>query len=366
MHIQKFVMSLSLCALVGCGVTAAEELQASADVSVTLDRSSMTYSIDWPDFTGQTYRVEVSSQTDGRAGDVIAEALHESEFTWTADALDARHYFTITPQNGETMLAAVRLLPLEGGRNFRDLGGYETEDGHRVKWGRIYRSGVMEGLTDADYDYLSSLGIKVICDLRTAGERSDEPTDWRAGQIEYLSFPDPEGTGATGFFSVLYEPDVTPETARKAMADGYSRIAHEQVPAYREMFDRLAAGDIPLAFNCSAGKDRTGIGAALLLTALGVPRETVVADYALSDTYVDYMAEFITDAGASGHEDSPYAFLATLPEEVLEPLMRSDPVYIERALGDIEAEYGSVMAFLAQEVDVTDQEFLAIRAQLLQ
>ena len=71
----------------------------------------------------------------------------------------------------------------------------------------------------------------------------------------------------------------------------YGRIAEDQAASYREMFRSLAEGRTPLAFNCSAGKDRAGTGAALILTLLGVPRETVVADYALSDKIVDYRAQ---------------------------------------------------------------------------
>lgn len=370
MTFNKYLAAVSLAALASCGVTVAEEPGATTDagtqdVSVQLDKASGTYTIDWPDSFGPDVVVEVSNAADATAdGVIIAENPEQSDVQWTAEDLSERHYFTITPENGEPVRTALRLLPLEGGRNFRDLGGYETEDGRTVKWGKVYRSGVMDGLTDSDYEYLSGLGIQVICDLRTAQERNDEPTDWRAGEVEYLSFPDPEADDTMGFMAVLREPDATPQMVSEAMAEGYSHIAREQTPAYREMFDRLAAGEIPLAFNCSAGKDRTGIAAALLLTALGVPRETVVADYALSETYVDYMQAFAGSEKAVS-EDSPYAFLAKLPPEIVAPLMRSDPLYIETAFADIEAEHGSVMAFLETEIEVTDEELATIRAALL-
>lgn len=136
-----------------------------------------------------------------------------------------------------------RLIPLEGGRNFRDLGGYLTSDGRRVKWRKLFRSGSMAGLTAADYGSLSSLSIKIVCDLRTAQEIEAE-----------LS---------------------TPKMARAAMIQGYRRLPFEQVPAHRELFRRLAAGDVPLVFNCSAGKDRAGTAAALILSALGVLRDAL-------------------------------------------------------------------------------------------
>ena len=361
------VAALSATAALALSVSAQETVQDPAGVTVTLDKASKTYTIDWREEIGTDLYLEVSSSPDTPAGEGqrLVKQPEASRHEWTADTLDARHYFTLVPQSGEPVRTALRLLPLEGGRNFRDLGGYETENGQTVRWGHLYRSGVMSELTDEDYAYLSGLGIQVICDLRTAEERADEPTKWKGSEIDYITFPDPSSDDSMGLMAVFQDPDVTPEKVSQTMAEAYAGIAEDQTPAYREMFDRLAEGEIPLAFNCSAGKDRTGIGAALLLTALGVPRETVVADYALSEVYVDYMEAFAGDEAAA-NEDSPYAFLAKLPPELVAPLMRSDPFYIETALADIEEEYGSVMAFLKEEVDVTDEELASIRSQLLQ
>lgn len=263
-------------------------------------------------------------------------------------------------------------MPLEGGRNFRDLGGYETADGKTVKWGKVFRSGVMHELTDADYDYLSDLGIKTVCDFRETDERKNEPTDWRAGDIEYLTFAPPPGNdddpANNPMFAALLDPDSTPDDVANAMAAGYHDIALGEAEGYTAMFDELAAGRTPLAFNCSAGKDRAGTAAALILTALGVPRETVVHDYSLSDDFVDYMAEFMGPEARAEAEagDSPYAFLFQLPPEKVEPLMASHPMYIEASLDHIAAEHGSVLAFIQNELDVTDTELSAIRASLLE
>ena len=153
------------------------------------------------------------------------------------------------------------------------------------------------------------------------------------------------------------------------MAAGYVDIAKNEAEGYTKMFDRLAVGDIPLAFNCSAGKDRAGTAAALLLTALGVPRETVVYDYSLSDDYVDYMDEFLNDearAEAAADPDNPYAFLFQLPPEKVAPLMASHPMYIEATFDALDEEYGSVMSFIRTELDVTESELAAIRAALLE
>lgn len=332
--------------------------------------SNGAYALSWR-FDGEAVPVTVSvtKDADAETGIVIATGLLATDFTWIPqDGVAERHYFIITPENGTGKMVSTRLLPLEGGRNFRTLGGYETEDGKTVKWGKLFRSGVMDGLTQADYEYLSALGIKVLCDLRTAQERKEQPTEWAAGNTDYLVFPDPAQGLGSAFTNVFLDPEISPEKVRKAFGDAYYDMAHEQIPAFTVMFDKLASGEAPLAFNCSAGKDRTGIAAALILTVLGVPRETIVADYALSDVYVDYMAEFLNeDARKKAEEEqSPYLFLFQFPPEVIAPLMASYPEYIETFFADIEAEYGSAMAFLNEKVGLTQEEIENIRALYLE
>lgn len=337
-----------------------------SDAGVQLTDSGRT--ISWTQEIAGPVTVKVSTDPLD-ASDPIAILIPESE--GVAMVLDMaersnRVYYHITPANGETVTTALRLLPLEGGRNFRDLGGYDTIDGQTVKWGHAFRSGMMSGLTASDYQYLSSLGIQVVCDFRANSEREVEPTDWAAGEIDYLTWDYEDESANEDFAKVFMDPEVSPEKVRDLMIGFYHRIAYDHAEKYEVMFDRLAAGDIPLAFNCSAGKDRAGTGAALLLTALGVPRETVIADYALSDDYVDYAAEFAKSAQKGGAEDNPYAFLMQLPPEIVAPLLASDPAYIEATLDKLEEDHGSVMNFIQTELKVTDEELAAIRANLLQ
>ncbi len=341
-----------------------------ADASVSRDSAKDAYQIEWrTEPKGAPVTIRVSNSASESPKTIVATGAVGGSFRWQPGEASHRHYFSVSSDDNSSRVAATRLLPLEGGRNFRDLGGYATADGRTVKWGKVFRSGVMDGLTDADYDYLSSLGIKTVCDLRAAAERKAEPTDWRAGKVEYVSYPDPaEDEDAPNPLSALADPDITPVQVAAAMAEGYVGIAYEQAPAYRNMFDRMAGGEIPLAFNCSAGKDRTGIGAALLLTLLGVPRETVVADYSLSDDYVDYMRAFASQMARDKARDngSPYAFLFELPLTTVQPLMRSDPMYIETALTAIEEKFGSVETFIRDELDITESEANAIRNALLE
>ncbi|MEO1729590.1 MAG: tyrosine-protein phosphatase [Pseudomonadota bacterium] len=361
-------LALSLAA---CSESVTETEASLGSVTAEHGETANDYAFTWEGDAPVTIEASTTPGFAAGKGDVIG-TFEGGSATWSAEGDAERRYFLLTSEDGSEARAAVRLLPLEGGRNFRDIGGYTTEDGKTVKWGKVYRSGVMAGLTDGDYEYLSDLGITTVCDFREADERKSEPTDWRAGEIEYLTFapPPPEVEGENSPIMAAYQnPEATPEDVRAAMAAGYPGIAKNEAEGYTKMFDQLAAGNIPLAFNCSAGKDRAGTAAAVLLSALGVPRETVVYDYSLSDDYVDYMAEFLGDEArakaAEEGDESPYAFLMKLPPEMVAPLMESNPIYIETTLDAMEAEHGSVLAYIQKEYDVTDEELASIRTALL-
>lgn len=376
---RNLLLGFSALAIVAaCSQPAAEGpaaivMSATAETGATPAEYKLSWSLDNPD---ASVRIEALSDPDAAAGSgtLVAEAATGGQLTWTAEGSDSRSYFLITPENGAPTKTSIRLLPLEGGRNFRDLGGYETVDGRNVKWGKVYRSGVMNDLTPGDYAYLNGLGIKVVCDFRNAGERANEPTNWSAGAIDYLTFPDSMDTGDnSALFTVFQKADVTAEDVAASMAAAYPGIARDHAAMYEAMFDRLAAGEVPLAFNCSAGKDRTGVAAAFILTVLGVPKETVLADYAMSDKVVDYMKEFTAaptpaaePASAAEAAANPYAFLAQLPPEIVAPLMRSDPRYLEAVYADAEAKHGSVIDYIKTELKVTDAEIENIQALLLE
>lgn len=244
-----------------------------------------------------------------------------------------------------------RLVPLEGGRNFRDLGGYRAADGRTVKWGMLYRSGAMHGLTDADFRTLHTLGIQVVCDLRDRRERAAEPVRWPDAEMPRVLSDD--YTLDLGFLPAGSPKDWTAEKVRAGMAASYPRMLEQFNGQYRRMFVELLAGHAPLAFNCSAGKDRTGIAAALLLTALGVPRQTVIDDYLLTNTYLD-PAKLL----GSGASPSP---LSALPPAVVQPLLAADRSYIEAAFAVIDAHAGGAEGYLGDKLGLTRADLVRLR-----
>jgi protein-tyrosine phosphatase len=249
-----------------------------------------------------------------------------------------------------------RLIPLEGGRNFRDLGGYATSDGRRVKWRTLFRSGSLAGLTPADYVSLSKLSIKAVCDLRTVQERNAEPNRWC--QVANIRYWAREHHDSFGELRKVMAADVSSfEMARAAMIEGYRRLPFEQAPAHRELFGRLASGEIPLVFNCSAGKDRAGTAAAVILSSLGVPREVVVEDYLLTDRVVDLERIYMATAHKS--------VLMSRAPGVVAAVLKSDAVYLHAALDAIEAKHGTIAAYVRDALGITEEVSSAIRRSLL-
>ncbi|RVT91083.1 tyrosine-protein phosphatase [Sphingomonas crocodyli] len=253
--------------------------------------------------------------------------------------------------------AKERLLPLEGGQNFRDLGGYRTADGRTVKWGVLYRSGVMNGLTAKDFSYLSSRHLRTVVDLRSTSERTREPVAWpKENATVVLTRDYAMDNGALG--ALLAKPGINAADVRANMATGYRSIPNEFAPQFRMLVNELLADQAPLAFNCSAGKDRTGVGAAILLSILGVPRETVIQDYLLSNQY------FRPKAPAS--DDPAMAAFRNLPPDAIKALMGVDRTYIEAAFATMDAYPGGIDGYYKEKLGLDATKIAALRAEYLE
>ena len=257
-----------------------------------------------------------------------------------------------------------RLIALEGGLNFRDLGGYETDDGRRVRWRCLFRSGRMSRLTLSDQSRIRSLGIRVLCDLRSRDEREKEAVRWPAEDVVRLEWDyDPRqvdlrhATSAPGFSAAA---------ARSAMLDFYRAMPDRFALQYAALFTQLAAGTTPLVFGCSAGKDRTGMAAALILTCLGVQKQHILADFALTDRVVDLERVLIGNPGASLGLGDGQSYLHELSAQTRAPLMRAAPEYLEAAFDQLRENYGSVQGYLRDRLQLTDEAVARIRAHILE
>lgn len=324
--------------------------------------SAGTYEVRWTgEAADKPVSIYVGQHPDARPEDLklLGKDVKGSQ-TVVTYAGPGRPYFYVTDGENKGVWTAERVLPLQGGKNFRDLGGYKTVSGQTVKWGKVFRSGSMWQLTDVDYTYLNDLGIKVVCDFRTSEERQAEPNAWvQSRNIPYWTRDYSMSLG--DWAQLLSSKDLTPDKTREAITNGYRKLPYEQATAFREMFLRLEAGEIPLAFNCSAGKDRAGTAAALILTVLGVPRETIMMDYALSDKVSNFSAELTEHKEGSGL----FAVFSRIPPDVMAPLMASDPAYIREMLETLEKNHGSVENYFYDVLKLSDAQLTRIRKNLL-
>lgn len=223
----------------------------------------------------------------------------------------------------------IRVLPMQGAYNVRDLGGYPAADNKHVKWHKVFRSGDLNKLTESDLVYFSEIPIKSYIDFRDSAEIAAAPDRKPTSLVhEYLL---PIETG-----SIIDMAQITKENAPGLMVEGNKIFARDNQAVYREFFQILMNDDTtPLLFHCSAGKDRTGFGAALFLSSLGVDRDTIIKDYMLSN-------ECLADKYAD--------MIKAKPE--LAPLMSVKKEYIQAAFDVIDNEFGGIDNYLTKNLNV--------------
>ena len=254
---------------------------------------------------------------------------------------------------------AQRLLPLDGGINFRDMGGYAASDGRRVKWGHLFRSGTMARLSGQDRKALAERGIRTVIDFRSASEQEAEPNAWAQEETGgYWSRPHDEVFG--NMHEMAANGIATVREAEAIMEAGYRHLPLQQAEAYGEMLRRLAAGAVPAVIHCTAGKDRTGGGAALILAVLGVSREAIIADFVLTERAVD-----LEKALLHRKPDPRYAHYAKLGPDIRRAFSGARSGYISAFLDALDARFGSVENYCA-DLGLGRSDLGSLRANLLE
>ena len=166
-----------------------------------------------------------------------------------------------------------RLLAWEGCLNARDLGGYQTEDGHETRWGAVVRSDSPAALTEAGRAALADYGVRAIVDLRLPTELADHPNP----------FAEPGDHGIVYTNVSFIDPAAAPPEAVSTLAEDYLQMLDRYRQGVAEAMAAIArAPEGVVVIHCAAGKDRTGLISALLLGLVDVPAETIAADYALT------------------------------------------------------------------------------------
>lgn len=236
-------------------------------------------------------------------------------------------------------------LQLNGMFNLRDLGGYQTNDGLRTRTGRIFRADSLAHLTDEDVLQIEQLGLRVICDLRNAKEIETLPNRMPVG-ARYEHNPMAMTVNAMADYR---QPDFDWDAFRIEFL--YIHMLDHSGDTFRRVFEHLAVAEsYPYLFHCAAGKDRTGMTAALLLRTAGVPDQTIVADFALSDAHIaPKIPEFKERMRRRGVNPLGSDKVFRAPAEAM-----------VAALAHLDEHYGSTAAYLAA-IGVTEARVAAFR-----
>jgi protein-tyrosine phosphatase len=239
-----------------------------------------------------------------------------------------------------------RTIPLANASNLRDLGGYPAADGRRVRRGVIYRAPALLALSDADIEAVASLGLRTICDFRGVRESQANPVILAGAEAVKLPIEPSVGAGLRDILRTGQATGhVSPDEMLELLREAYQAYALQSFDRYRVLFDLLRDDrNLPLLFHCSAGKDRTGFGAALLLTALGVSWDHVLHDYLATNRL--WRREIARNFD--------------LPQPVKDTLLGAHAVLLTAAFDAVRGAYGSVDAYLERAIGLD----AAARAEL--
>jgi len=216
-----------------------------------------------------------------------------------------------------------RILPLEGAYNVRDMGGYTAAGNKTVKWRKVFRSGDLNHLTKADLAYFAQIPVKTYIDFRDSDEIHTAPDKIPSSLLHHFYLPVETG-------NIFNYQQIKPEQVSSLLIEGNKYFVMHNQQQYCEFFQILMKEEnTPLLFHCSAGKDRTGLGAALFLSALGVSRELIYQDYLLTNECL---------------KDKYDVLIKSVP--LLAPVLEARLEYIQAAFDVIDSEYGDAESYL--------------------
>ncbi|MDQ2804249.1 MAG: tyrosine-protein phosphatase [Pseudomonadota bacterium] len=255
----------------------------------------------------------------------------------------------MTPASAEPALPLA--LALEGASNVRDLGGWPTADGRHVRFGLVFRSAALSGLSADGAERLAATGLRTVCDLRGTKEQAEAPSPLAALPLATSrSLPIEPSVGAS-LRDLVATGAATGENVLTVMRHAYVAYALDWSHRYRDLFELLLRDDgLPLLFHCSAGKDRTGFGAALILAALGARREVIREDYLASNRL------WRGDAGiAEG-----------LPPDVASTLLAVHAELLDAGFAAIEQSFHSFDRYAAMQLGLPEERRQRLRERLLE
>lgn len=251
-----------------------------------------------------------------------------------------------------------RTLGLKSAVNLRDIGGYPAADGKRVKWGLIYRSGTLYDLSDGDTARLAQRGIRLICDFRSEQEAAAAPDDATKFGSRYQPMPlDADHDSMRRLRAIMFQP----HRLRELIRESYNDVMLEHNAPLIGRFLQLIADEdnLPVLFHCTAGKDRTGMAAMILLSLLGVPDDVIAADYSVSNAHYERFRLYVGEAVRK------LRWIGMNVDD-LYPLLIADPELMRGALASVRQRYGSIETYVVNRCGVDEATISKLREYLLE
>jgi protein-tyrosine phosphatase len=265
--------------------------------------------------------------------------------------LNGRLFVSVAPhRGGPAVVAAERRIPFVTVTNFRDLGGYRADRGRRIRWGRVFRSDALHGMTERDHAMYNGLGVRAVYDLRGDVEVAERPNPMPSRHLALLSRP------ATSDARVDFA-GTTSADGERVLASIYVGHIDHAAATIGALFSGLAEPEgLPAVFHCHAGKDRTGIVAALLLEALGVERETILDDYELTARY-----------RLRAQQDQSFERLIKigLAPEAAAGVLTAPRWAMASALAHLDREYGNIRLYLTGPAGMNESDLRHLTDGLL-
>jgi protein-tyrosine phosphatase len=255
---------------------------------------------------------------------------------------------------------AQRRLPVAGAANLRDLGGYATRDGRALRWGVLYRSDALADLDDEDVAYLARLKLRRVVDFRSAAERERDPDRLPGGVSAVWTPIAGSGLDPAELQDRLMSGEVSAEQAAAWLVEGNRAFVGDEFRGvYARFLHELAdPANLPTLFHCTAGKDRAGYAAALVLLALDVPRETAMRDYLLTNAFTEAKTRSLLRL-------IQIVSLFRADPDDLRPLFEAREGYLGAAFAAIDEARGTD-AYLRDALGVDDALRAQLRANLLE
>lgn len=267
-----------------------------------------------------------------------------------------------------------RILEIEGVINFRDLGGYQTQDGRRVSWGKVYRSAQLDRMSEQGIKDMAALGIKTVVDLRFSEETKRYPTMLNAVPgATILSWHDEVAADNNAKSDLIKQSwkqgleSNDPIRVKESMRLNYPVKLYSHGAIYKKMLLSLISQQTPLVFHCAAGKDRTGVAAALILSLIGASHDVIIEDYLLTQSATEGLLESFHAGGATGPQGNTdfQQKLASYPRELIQPIFDADLSYITTLLEYVTEQYGGFKQYAFENLGLDQDNIDQLRKHLL-